>query len=450
MRLISHASRIWIWLILLLSILFVAGWLILQSVFKNDIDHAHTEASFRTAFFSELIEERLQLKDFQLARRLVATLGEHSHDIVAITLTSKNGYELAGYKRKSGAEHLIQKSTVISYSYSGEATLAIIVSIDRVYENHRELRAKLLVGYGLIAFFMIFLVATNLKIRRQGDLLRIENSKRLAAESELIQHRDHLQEMVKERTAELEMMRDEAVYANQAKSDFLANMSHELRTPLNSIIGFVTLIKSGHVGDINENQKKQLEIVYQSSQHLLELINDVLDLSKIEAGKAQVEDTEFSLSSMLHGLMTMLKPQAKEKGLTLDLEEHDKLDLIYTDEIKLKQAVLNLLSNAVKFTESGKVTVRTDCDDNTFYISVKDTGPGIDSAMHESIFDSFRQVETGFSRKYPGTGLGLSLVRKNVQLLGGEVTLKSELGEGAEFIIRIPLKAAVDQAVDAN
>ncbi len=263
-------------------------------------------------------------------------------------------------------------------------------------------------------------------------------SKRKLEEAELAQHREHLQELVEERTHELKNARDEALEAVSAKSVFLAKMSHELRTPLNSIIGFSGLVRDGIAGPVNEEQKKQLGMVFDSAQHLLQLINEVLDLSKIEAGKAVASKSQFLLEPMLAEIQDMLYLQADRKGLSLDVVASKAPQVLFTDQNKIKQVLVNLLGNAVKFTERGAVTLSCWQQKKAVCFSVKDTGMGIDKGQLEDVFNAFHQEDRGDARQHQGTGLGLTICKEFVALLGGEIGAQSKSGQGSVFTVRLP------------
>jgi signal transduction histidine kinase len=228
--------------------------------------------------------------------------------------------------------------------------------------------------------------------------------------------------------------------ANQHKSDFLANMSHELRTPLNAIIGFSEVLVEKMFGDVNEKQLDYLQDIHSSGKHLLSLINDILDLSKIEAGRMELDVAEFDLRSALENAITLVKERAQRNGITLGLEVDPSLGNFRGDERKFKQILLNLLSNAVKFTpEGGKVDVAARPGANAVEFSVKDTGVGIAAGDQELVFEEFRQVGNDYTRKAEGTGLGLALTKRFVELHGGTIRLESVPGKGSTFTFTIPL-----------
>jgi signal transduction histidine kinase len=229
--------------------------------------------------------------------------------------------------------------------------------------------------------------------------------------------------------------------ANRHKSEFLANMSHELRTPLNAIIGFSEVLVEKMFGEVNEKQLDYLKDIHSSGKHLLSLINDILDLSKIEAGRMELDVAEFDLRSALQNAMTLIKERAQRSGIALSLEVDDALGAFRADERKFKQIMLNLLSNAVKFTpEGGKVSVRARPVAGAVEFAVEDTGVGIAAQDQEMVFEEFRQVGRDYTRKAEGTGLGLALTKRFIELHGGKVRLQSEPGKGSIFSFTIPVQ----------
>jgi len=259
---------------------------------------------------------------------------------------------------------------------------------------------------------------------------------------EIAAHNRELENRVKERTEELNK-------ANQAKSDFLANMSHELRTPLNTIIGFSEVLEDRLYGDLNEKQKEYVHYIYTSGRHLLSLINDILDLSKIEAGKMELEVSRFPLRAVLDSSIIMLKEKAFKHGIALSVEVEPEADIhVEADERKIKQILFNLLSNAVKFTsDRGRVTVRAHLaavenvseERRMLEVCIEDTGIGIKEEDLPRLFGTFTQLHQPFLTKgNGGTGLGLALTKRLVELHGGTIRAESEYGKGSRFIFTIP------------
>jgi len=227
--------------------------------------------------------------------------------------------------------------------------------------------------------------------------------------------------------------------ADKHKSEFLANMSHELRTPLNAIIGFSEVLIERMFGELNEKQDDYLKDIHSSGRHLLSLINDILDLSKIEAGRMELDVGAFDAASALSNAMTLVRERAQRHGITLGLETDPQLGEIRADERKFKQILLNLLSNAVKFTsDGGKVDVRARLVGGMLEVAVQDTGIGIAKDDQERVFEEFRQVGRHYTNKQEGTGLGLALTKRFVELHGGTIRLESEPGRGSTFTFTIP------------
>ena len=272
-------------------------------------------------------------------------------------------------------------------------------------------------------------------------------------------------ENLKEKSAQLKQSNIELQRASRMKSDFLANMSHELRTPLNAIIGFSELLLDEHFGEINEIQREYLSDILESGRHLLELINGILDLSKVEAGKMEFNLVHISVEEALKSSLTMVRHKAMKHNISLTIEVKKVPDTILADELKLKQILYNLVSNAVKFTEDGgKIVLSAEVVDKKWLLnnvpdifkkkykaffkndrdkfikfSVDDTGIGIPEENLEKIFDAFEQVDSSRSKKYKGTGLGLALCKNFVELHGGIIWVKSKVGKGSSFNFVIPL-----------
>jgi len=228
--------------------------------------------------------------------------------------------------------------------------------------------------------------------------------------------------------------------ASQHKSEFLANMSHELRTPLNAVIGFSEVLLQRMFGDLNDKQDEYLKDIYASGQHLLSLINDILDLSKIEAGRMELEMTDFDFPTTLDSTLTLIRERAGRRGIALHLSVDERLGQMRADERKIRQVVLNVLSNAIKFTpEGGRIEVAAVPRDEFVEVSVSDTGVGIAPEDQEAVFEEFRQVGTA-AKKVEGTGLGLALSRKFIELHGGRIWVQSQVGIGSTFTFAIPAR----------
>jgi PAS domain S-box-containing protein len=252
----------------------------------------------------------------------------------------------------------------------------------------------------------------------------------LTTEHDITQRKKNEELLIREKEA--------AESADKLKSAFLATMSHELRTPLNSIIGFSGILLQGKAGPLTEEQKKQLGMIQSSGNHLLSLINDILDLSKIEAGQVSPKLEVLNLNEILEEIIKLTTPLAKNKGDSLILNSQESLEII-TDRLRLRQIIFNLVDNAIKFTNKGFITINCNKEEKFAVIEVSDTGIGIKEEDQKKLFKPFIQIESYLARKHYGSGLGLSICKKLVELLGGTINVNSEQGKGSTFTVRLPI-----------
>ncbi len=252
-------------------------------------------------------------------------------------------------------------------------------------------------------------------------------------------------------TGELDRLYKQLEAANRNKSEFLASMSHELRTPLNAINGFSEVLLERHFGDLNPKQEEYLQDILESGRHLLSLINDILDLSKVEAGRMELEPAHVDLRQVLEDGRTMLRERAARHGIELLLDVADGPDMVEADERKVKQILFNLLSNAVKFTPAGgRVGIQMARHGDVVQIDVWDTGVGISAADQQRVFQEFQQVGGPSAQKAEGTGLGLALAKKLVELHGGRIWVESEIGQGSRFTFTLPIGGAPGSSVGTD
>ncbi len=290
--------------------------------------------------------------------------------------------------------------------------------------------------------------------RKQAEAIAEQKTREIFEANRNLQRlNEQLEQMVRQRTAELAAARDAAIEAAEAKSLFLANVSHELRTPLNAIIGYSEILLE-EFGELErETMIADLRKIVASGRHLLALVNDVLDLSKIEAGKMDVYYERFPVKRMIDEVVETIRPLIRENDNELKIETPDALGDISSDLTKLRQALFNLLSNAAKFTENGTITLaamRTSRDgEDWLRISVADTGVGMSREQMAKLFEYFSQAESSTARRYGGTGLGLALSRRFCHLLDGDLTVESELGQGSTFVIDLPMQRTVTAESEA-
>jgi signal transduction histidine kinase len=278
--------------------------------------------------------------------------------------------------------------------------------------------------------------ALVLRRRAPGEFSErtIDLMRSFAAQSAIAIQNAHWFQQIEEKSQELAL-------ASQHKSQFLANMSHELRTPLNAILGYTELILDDIYGETPKKMRTVLERVQSNGKHLLGLINDVLDLSKIEAGELVLRIEPYSVQDMVQTVVSSLEPLAAQKKLSLKAEVSADLPTGHGDERRIQQVLLNLVGNAIKFTEAGEVAISASVSGGAFTFAVRDTGPGIDVADQSKIFEEFRQADDSNTRKKGGTGLGLAISKRIAEMHGGRISVESALGEGSTFFVTMPINA---------
>lgn len=375
-------------------------------------------------------------------------LVEHANSIILrwnsegqITFLNEFGLRFFGYS----AEEIFGRQlvgTIVPFSESGGRDLTRlvqqIVNNPEAYEQNINENVKRNGERAWVTW------ANRIERDRQGQVVEIlsvgtDITEQRRAEAAIRELNASLERRVAERTAELAVARDRAEEADRLKSAFLATMSHELRTPLNSIIGFTGILLQELAGPLNPEQSKQLEMVRNSARHLLALINDVLDISKIEAGQLEVTRELFALRASVERAAQIVQPLADKKGLALRLNLASDLGSITSDRRRFEQVLINLLNNAIKFTDRGAITLETArLNPEKIEVRVRDTGIGLKPENLASLFQPFHQIDTGLSRQHEGTGLGLAICRRLVELMGGQIRVESQFGEGSTFSFTLP------------
>ena len=371
-------------------------------------------------------------------------LSEVMRQIVDIDLVAPKRATSLRYRAELLTIDLSQHATELANT-TRKRTNALIAENAGAYTSSRNLLVGAAAGTIVLALLLGFVLSWSLI----GPIQRIDSRLAAIASGNFSGHvdvtnRDELGALaanVNRMNDELQRLYRELETASRHKSEFLANMSHELRTPLNAIIGFSQVLRDGLFGEVNAKQEEYLEDILTSGHHLLALINDVLDLSKVEAGQVQLELAPFSIQDALERGVSMVREQATRNGVQVTLHANDGLHVVTGDERRVRQVIFNLLSNAVKFTSAGgSVDVTATRANGEVRVSVADTGPGITEDDLDRIFEEFQQTEAG-ARQHEGTGLGLALSKRFVEMHGGRIWCDSEVGKGSTFVFTIPSAA---------
>lgn len=336
--------------------------------------------------------------------------------------------------------NLVPREIISIPVFSGKEIIAIIsLASIRTYNNQSRLLINT-INDTLSA--RIEGVLSYQKLQEIREKLEFQNSELEAQKTEMSAQSLEL----REQNRELEMQKSQLSEANRLKTNFLSNMSHELRTPLNSVIALTGVLIRRLVNKIPASEYGYLDVIERNGKHLLELINDILDISRIEAGKEEVDISKFTSNDLVSDVITMIQPQAKQKNIGL-IQKESRNIIISSDVGKCRHILQNLIGNAVKFTEKGKVEVEVVKKDEKFEIVITDTGIGISEKHIGHIFDEFRQADGSTSRRYGGTGLGLAIAKKYANLLGGTISVESEKGKGSAFTLILPLNYSEENRV---
>ena len=415
---------------------------VLDQASANDVVRVGAATAIDQLGFVTPAEDRITL---DLIRKDAADLSSLMQTIIDFALRTQPGPEERWTHLRVRAEELASDV----YQRAAELANGTREKIDDLIARNAssyERSRNLFIGVATAALVLALLLGLTLSwsvidpIQRIGARLAAISSGDFSGHVD-VENRDELGALaanVNRMNDELRRLYSELEAASQHKSEFLATMSHELRTPLNAIIGFSQVLREEMFGEVNEKQKEYLDDIITSGNHLLSLINDVLDLSKVEAGQVELEMARFSLQEALERGVIVVRERASDGGVKVALAPNPDADIVEGDERRIQQVIFNLLSNAVKFTPSGgEVDVTTARVDGEVWVSVSDTGPGIGREDHERLFDEFQQAEAGIERR-EGTGLGLALSKRLVELHGGHIWVESELGRGSTFTFTLP------------
>ena len=426
-------------------------WVLLSSIplLNAKGEFAGTYGMLTDITQNKVTEQKLQISEerFRLALE-TARIGLWDWDIRKDHFfVSSTYYSMLGYEPKTGSgdrQEWIERVHPDDRKMVAQKIQTVLTrQADRYTYDARIRHADGNYRWQRVVGFSVELAADGKVARMLGLRMDIDAQKR--AEDELRRYKDHLEETVHQRTSELLLARDAAEAANRAKSQFLASMSHELRTPLNAILGFSHLLRQDDA--LSKDQRENLDIINRSGAHLLTLINDVLEIAKIEAGRVQLENEPFDLGAMVYDVSEMMRLRAEQKGLWLKVDQSSLFPrFIKGDVARLRQILINLVGNAVKFTKDGGVTVwlggKNDAEQHLL-IEIADTGPGINPEDQKRLFRPFVQLSEGMAES--GTGLGLSIVKQYVEMMHGTITVESTVGKGTLFKLDLRLEPA-----DAN
>ena len=422
----------------------------------NVIRDVHGHVSQVVVVSRDVTERKLTEERLEMSERKYRELVEQANSIILrwkstghITFINEFGQDFFGYS----AEDLVGRhvvGTIVPPTQSNGRDLGQLMDqicsdpdafVHNVNENMRRNGERVWISWnnrivtdaeGQVV--EILSIGTDITERKWAE----EQISRL--HEDLQRHAEDLEYRVAERTAELVEARDRAEESDQLKSAFMATMSHELRTPLNSIIGFTGILLMGLVGPLTDEQEKQLNMVQDSAQHLLDLINDVLDISKIEAGQVELAHEPFDMGATIRKSIEKITPLAEKKGLAVSAVITPEDFRIVGDRRRVEQILVNLLSNAVKFTEQGKIRIESCVEKDVLVTRVIDTGIGIRPEDMGALFKPFRQIDTGITRQYEGTGLGLSICKRLVESMSGSIRVDSEWCKGSSFVFTLPLE----------
>lgn len=402
-------------------------------LYENENKRANLELNLIGGF----VRESVITQDFISISTFLNNWARQRQYIIGLKANFENGFELLNYKREEESlAHIFRSKT---FRFGAQS---IRIEMFRDISDTQEVIQGLKLRMLLITALVVALTGSMLWIVL-GRYAIVPMEKEISRRMQEIETANEELQVAKDFA---QNQAEKAEQASKAKSNFLANMSHEIRTPMNAILGFAELLKGYEHYEIMDKYRNQVDGILNAGRTLIALINDILDLSKIESGKMRIQKEPLHLRHMLVNLHSMFKPRADEKKLDLEIEVNKDVPVtIQSDEIRLKQIVINLVGNAIKFTDEGKISILVKWhhrkEEERYYldIEVHDTGIGIPLEQQKHIFEAFVQSEDHMNKKYGGTGLGLSISKNLVELLGGYICLESEVGKGSIFYVSIPI-----------
>jgi signal transduction histidine kinase len=415
-------------------------------------DERRVDAAIRQIAQTRYSIDRLEFvaaEEADLVSRVGATHNEFAATTLNVLELLRSGRTAEAQQLQTQASALADRIERLTNELVHRAEAEVAESIETSRQADAQSRTVVL-AFAATSIALALLVGTALALAISGPLRAIGSRvERIAAgdfsQHVLVENRDELGALagnIDRMNDQLGQLYAQLDAANRHKSEFLSNMSHELRTPLNAIIGFSEVLLQRLFGELNAKQADYLQDILDSGKHQLTLVNDILDLSKVEAGRMELELSAFSLRETINSSVAMLRERAARRGIALEVEYDVGVDTIEADQRKVKQVLFNLLSNAVKFTpEGGRITVRARGSSDVAEISVQDTGVGIAPEDHARIFEEFAQAATGKNME-ASTGLGLTLAKRFVELHGGAMTVESAVGLGSTFTFSLPLRRA--------
>jgi signal transduction histidine kinase len=417
----KHAIiQVFIW-----SSIFLTGAAVYHSHELEEYGSARKNMQTEIDVLSALIKHQLQQSDYESAENIIQYWVKNSTDISEIKLITKNGFELSHFEKKQRPDHIETLVSSISYSYNGIAKLVLSKSFDGIDKHIIWFRYQILAIYFISILIILFLFKNSIKLQNQKIEIEFKN------------------ELLKKSHEELIKNKNELALSSQYKSDFMANMSHELRTPLNSIFALSSLLKENKKGSMSESEQTSLDMIKTSGENLLALINDLLDFSTMQSGSMDILQQEITTKDLVTYIEQSFRSLTESKGLIFNIEAEDDIpSTLVADKIRVEQLLRSLMINAIKFTNDGHINVRffiSEKQKNCLAISIEDTGIGISKNEQKNIFKAFRQIDSGLTRKFGGTGIGLAIAAELKKLLGAEITLSSELDRGSIFTLHLPL-----------